>query len=34
MEQQRIEFDAIIRPVADIDGAYVAMPFDARAVFG
>lgn len=34
MEQQRIEFDAIIRPVEDIDGAYVEMPFDARAVFG
>lgn len=34
MKQQQIEFDAIIRPVEGIDGAYVEMPFDARAVFG
>ena len=34
MEQQRIEFDAIIRPVEDIDGAYVEFPWDVRAEFG
>ena len=28
------EFDAVIRKVPDIDGAYVEIPLDVRAVFG
>ncbi len=28
------EFNALIRKVPDIDGAYVEIPFDVRAVFG
>lgn len=27
-------FDAVIRKVPDIDGAYVEIPFDVRQVFG
>lgn len=27
-------FDAVIRKVPDIDGAYVEVPFDVRQVFG
>ncbi|MDR2910472.1 MAG: DUF1905 domain-containing protein [Bacteroidales bacterium] len=29
-----IEFDAEIRKVPDLDGAYVEIPFDVKAVFG
>ena len=29
-----IEFDAEIKKVPDIDGAYVEIPFDVREVFG
>ena len=28
------EFDAVIRKVPDIDGAYVEIPFDVRSLFG
>lgn len=28
------EFDAVIRKVSDMDGAYVEIPFDAKEVFG
>ena len=28
------EFDAVIRKVPDIDGAYVEFPYDVRALFG
>lgn len=28
------EFDAVIRKVPDIDGAYVEFPYDVRAEFG
>lgn len=28
------EFDAVIRKVEDIDGAYIEIPFDVRAVYG
>ncbi|MCI8497095.1 MAG: DUF1905 domain-containing protein [Clostridiales bacterium] len=28
------EFDAVIQKVEGIDGAYVEIPFDVRAVFG
>lgn len=28
------EFDAVIVKVPDIDGAYVEIPFDVKAVFG
>ena len=28
------EFDAVIRKVPDIDGAYVEIPFDVKSVFG
>ena len=28
------EFDAIIHKVPDMDGAYVEIPFDVKAVFG
>jgi len=31
---QKFEFDAIIKKVPDIDGAYVEIPFDVKAVFG
>lgn len=27
-------FDAVIRKVPDLDGAYVEIPFDVRAAFG
>ena len=29
-----IEFDAVIKKVEDIDGAYVEIPFDVKEVFG
>jgi len=28
------EFDAVIKKVPDLDGAYVEIPFDVRATFG
>lgn len=28
------EFDAVIRKVPDIDGAYIEIPFDVKAAFG
>lgn len=28
------EFDAVIKKVPDIDGAYVEIPFDVKEVFG
>lgn len=28
------EFDAVILKVADIDGAYIEIPFDVKATFG
>lgn len=31
---KQYEFDAIIRKVPDIDGAYVEIPFDVKDVFG
>ena len=31
---QKFEFDAIIKKVPDIDGAYVEIPFDVKALFG
>lgn len=31
---QQVEFDAVIKKVPDIDGAYVEIPFDVKAVFG
>jgi hypothetical protein len=31
---KRFEFDAEIRKVPDIDGAYVEIPFDVKTVFG
>lgn len=30
----KYEFDAEIKKVPDIDGAYVEIPFDVKAVFG
>ena len=32
--QEIHEFDADIRKVPDLDGAYVEIPFDVKAVFG
>lgn len=34
MNPRTYEFDAIIRKVPEIDGAYVEVPFDVRAEFG
>lgn len=31
---KNFEFDARIRKVPDIDGAYIEIPFDVKAVFG
>jgi hypothetical protein len=31
---KKIEFDAEIKKVPDIDGAYVEIPFDVKATFG
>jgi len=31
---QEIEFDAVIKKVPDIDGAYVEIPFDVKTKFG
>jgi len=32
--KQKFEFDAIIKKVPDIDGAYVEIPFDVKTTFG
>jgi len=34
MNAKIYEFDAVIRKVPDIDGAYVEIPFDVKAEFG
>ncbi len=34
MENETIAFDAVIRKVEGLDGAYVEIPFDVREVFG
>ena len=34
MNKTVYEFDAVIRKVPDIDGAYVEFPHDVRALFG
>ena len=34
MNEQTYEFDAVIRKVPDMDGAYVEIPFDVKAAFG
>lgn len=34
MNEKKYEFDAVIRKVDGIDGAYVEIPFDVRAEFG
>ncbi|HHV60323.1 MAG TPA: DUF1905 domain-containing protein [Clostridiaceae bacterium] len=34
MNPKTYEFDAIIRKVPDIDGAYVEFPYDVKAEFG
>lgn len=34
MNPQIYEFDAVIRKVADMDGAYVEIPFDVKKAFG
>lgn len=31
---KRFEFEAVIKKVPDIDGAYVEIPFDVKATFG
>lgn len=34
MNPRKYEFDAVIKKVPDIDGAYVEFPFDVREEFG
>ncbi|HBB28604.1 MAG TPA: DUF1905 domain-containing protein [Clostridiales bacterium] len=34
MNEKVYEFDAIIKKVPDIDGAYIEFPYDVRAEFG
>lgn len=34
MNQRIYEFEAVIRKVPDIDGAYVEFPYDVKAEFG
>lgn len=34
IESKCIEFEAVIQKVPDIDGAYVEIPFDVKAVYG
>ena len=34
MNMKTYDFDAVIEKVPDLDGAYVALPFDLRAEFG
>ena len=33
-ETKQFEFTAVIQKVPDLDGAYVEIPFDVKAVFG
>ncbi|MFV0399730.1 MAG: DUF1905 domain-containing protein [Oscillospiraceae bacterium] len=33
-KKEQHEFDAVIQKVPDLDGAYVEIPFDVKAVFG
>lgn len=34
MNEKQYEFDAVLKKVPDIDGAYVDFPFDVREEFG
>jgi len=34
MNPKRYEFDAVLKKVPDIDGAYVEFPYDAKEEFG
>lgn len=34
MHEEVYAFEAVIRKVPDIDGAYVEVPFDVRKIFG
>lgn len=34
MNEKIYEFDAVLRKVPDIDGAYIDFPYDVRAEFG
>ena len=34
MNEKTYEFDAVLRKVPDVDGAYVEFPFDVRREFG
>lgn len=34
MNKRIYEFDAVIKKVPDIDGAYIEFPYDVRAEFG
>jgi len=34
MNEKVYEFDAVIKKVPDIDGAYIEFPYDVRAEFG
>lgn len=34
MHEEVYAFEAVIRKVSDIDGAYVEVPFDVRKIFG
>jgi len=34
MNQKKYEFEAIIRKVPDMDGAYIEFPYDVKAEFG
>lgn len=34
MNPDEFVFDAVLRKVEDMDGAYIEFPFDARALFG
>lgn len=34
MNEKNYEFDAVIRKVPDIDGAYVEFPYDVKKEFG
>ena len=34
MNTKDYEFDAVVKKVADIDGAYIEFPLDVRAEFG
>ncbi len=34
MNEKTYEFDAVIRKVPDIDGAYIEFPYDVKSEFG